>query len=115
MHHTFVDAFNESQKRACTDEDSWLQHLTRAMEGASSTMYSQHNYLQIKYWYKVSLKTKKKGTSDVGSGTCRGTRLANGKNIMHFYIENIDRTSVDGSVVTAMQEDARSIWESFSR
>jgi hypothetical protein len=48
------------------------------------------------------LKTKKKGTSNVGSGAHRGTRLANGKNIIHFYIENIDGTPVDGSVVTAM-------------
>ena len=79
MHCTFVDAFNESQKRACTDEVSQLQHLTRAMEDASSTTYSQQDYLLIKYWYKVSLKTKKKGTSDVGSGTCEGTRLANGE------------------------------------
>ena len=109
MHCTFVDAFNESQKRARTDENSWLQHLTRAMEDASSIMYSQQDYPLIKYWYKVSLKTEKKGTSDVGSGTRRGTRLANGENVMHFYIENIDRTLVDGSVVTAMREDARSI------
>ena len=35
------DAFNESQKRACTDEVSQLQHLTRAMEDASSTTYSR--------------------------------------------------------------------------
>jgi hypothetical protein len=85
------------------------------MEDASSTTYSRQDYPLIKYWYKVSLKTEKKGTSDVGSGARGGTRLANGENVMHFYIENVDGTPVDGSVVTAMREDARSIWESFSR
>jgi hypothetical protein len=61
------------------------------------------------------LKTKKKGISNIGSGAYRGTRLANGKYVMHFYIENVNETPVDGSVVTAMQEDVRLIWESFSR
>ena len=54
----------------------------------------------------------KKDSSEV-AGPCGGTRLAQGENVNMQFLENADRTPVNGTLVHDIQSFAKSIWQGF--
>ena len=88
-------------------KDSYLcSHVTSTViDNSKPVAYSQSEYPLIKYWTRQQWKENENNNKDISDllgnkdKTCRETRSVRGENVIMLYIEHIDGTPIDSTMV----------------
>jgi hypothetical protein len=84
------------------------------VDGKNVWIMSKSDYPGIKYWTRAEWASRREADDiETPPGPCGGSQCAKGENVMMWYIESPDGMPVSGTVVSDIQEYARSIWRGF--